>query len=84
MKDWKKHMLALAGTALFGIAASAYADQGPAAGGSSGHGMARGMMGGHGPESMGRGMMTRGHRGAAASTGGMGLENDAGGPGPER
>lgn len=72
MKQWKRHVVALAGTALFGFAASVYADEAPATGGSSGQGMARGMMGGHGPEMMGPGMMG-GHGSAATSARGMGL-----------
>ena len=73
MKQWKRHVVALAGTALFGFAASVYADQPPATGGNSGRGMTGGMMGGQGPEMMGRGMMG-GHGSAATSARGMGLE----------
>ena len=82
MKACTKHVVALAGAALFGFAASAYSEQAPATGGGSGPGMAAGMMGGHGPEMMGRGMMgghgsetmgrgMMGGRGPAAMGGGM-------------
>ena len=76
MKQWKKHVVVLAGAALFGLAASANADEAPATGGSSGRGMGPGMMGGHGPETMGRGMMG----GHGPETMGRGM---MGGHGPE-
>ena len=68
MKQWKKHVVVLAGAALFGLAASANADEAPATGGSSGRGMGPGMMGGHrdhmGPGTMhGRGAGARTHCG---------------------
>jgi Spy/CpxP family protein refolding chaperone len=72
MKDWKKHVVVLAGATLFGFAASVYAEQAPGTGDSSSQGMTRGMMGRHGPESMGGGM-GGGHGSTAPSTRGMGL-----------
>ena len=48
IKQLKKHIVALAGTALFGLAVSAYADEALATGGNPAGGMARGMMRGQG------------------------------------
>jgi len=72
MKQWKKHVVVLAGTALFGFAAFVYADEAPATGGGSGQNMTPGMMRGHGPEVTGGGMKG-GHGSAAPSARGMGL-----------
>ncbi len=78
MKHWEKHAAALAGAALFGFAATVYADQAPANESGSGQGMTRGMMGGYAPDAMGRGMR-EGTGSAAPSAHGMGLEMMLGG-----